>query len=317
MGHCRSAFGLALASLCLIVPGHALEPEQGEPPAILHAIPAPDYRVTIPIKIDGMGPWQFVVDTGSQRTVISRDLAERLGLPVRRRVTIVSMAGRSLATIVAVPHLAYGSVTVEGIEAPVLEAANLGAPGLLGLDGLHAKRLLLNFRTGQMAISESRRAPRDPDTIIVEARRRKGQLILLDSDVNGMKVSIILDTGTHLSVGNLALMNKLIRKKRARAFAPVSLIGVTGETLTGQLGHIARIRMGSISLTDMPVMFADAQPFAELGLSQKPALLLGIQALRMFDRVAIDFGRGKVDFLMPDGSALAMPQVTATRRATG
>ena len=198
----------------------------------------------------------------------------------------------------------------------MLEAAHLGAPGLLGLDGLHAKRLLLDFRTGRMAISESRRAPRDPDAIIVEARRRKGQLILLDSDVNGMKVSIILDTGTHLSVGNLALMNKLIRKKRAPAFDPVSLIGVTGETLTGQLGRIARIRLGSISLSDMPIMFADARPFTELGLNDKPALLLGIQALRMFDRVAIDFGRGKVDFLMPDG-ALVPPRIATFRQAAG
>lgn len=317
MRHRRSAVALALALLCFPLPSHALEPQQADPPAVVRTLPTFDYRVSIPIHIDGKGPWNFVVDTGSQRTVISRDLAERLALPVRRQVTIVSMGGRSSARTVAIPHLAYGAVTVDGIEAPVLEAAHLGAPGLLGLDGLHAKRLLLDFRTGRMAISESRRAPRDPDAIIVEARRRKGQLILLDSDVNGMKVSIILDTGTHLSVGNLALMNKLIRKKRAPAFDPVSLIGVTGETLTGQVGRIARIRMGSISLSDMPIMFADARPFTELGLNDKPALLLGIQALRMFDRVAIDFGRGKVDFLMPDGSALVPPRIATFRQAAG
>lgn len=317
MRHRRSAVALALALLCFPMPSHALEPQQADPPAVVRTLPTFDYRVSIPIHIDGKGPWNFVVDTGSQRTVISRDLAERLALPVRRQVTIVSMAGRSSARTVAISHLAYGAVTVEGIEAPVLEAAHLGAPGLLGLDGLHAKRLLLDFRTGRMAISESRRAPRDPDAIIVEARRRKGQLLLLDSDVNGMKVSIILDTGTHLSVGNLALMNKLIRKKRAPAFDPVSLTGVTGETLTGQLGRIARIRMGSITLSDMPIMFADARPFTELGLNDKPALLLGIQALRMFDRVAIDFGRGKVDFLMPDGSALVPPRIATFRQAAG
>ena len=316
-GQFPSAFTLGLAILwALPAPGAgAAEPE--DPPAVVRTLPSPDNRVTIPIRIDGQGPWNFVVDTGSQRTVLSRDLAERLALPVRREVTIVSMAGRSSAHTVAVPRLDYGSVTVEGIEAPVLEAANLGAPGLLGLDSLHAKRLLLNFRTGRMEISDSRRAWRDPNAIIVEARRRKGQLILLDSDVNGMKVSIILDTGTHLSVGNLALMNKLIRKKRAPAFDPVSLLSVTGDTLTGQLGRIARIRMGSINLTDMPVMFADARPFAELGLSDKPALLLGIHALRMFDRVAIDFGRGKVDFLMPDGSALDLRHMAAMPRAAG
>jgi hypothetical protein len=62
--------------------------------------------------------------------------------------------------------------------------------------------------------------------------------------------------------------------------------------------------MGRVNLTEVPVLFADASPFAELGMRNKPALLLGISALRIFDRVAIDFGRGKVDFLLPDASAV-------------
>lgn len=305
MGHVRSAAAMVMLTVCAPLAARETAPTPpSDAPAVVRTLPSIDNRVTIPIHIDGKGPWNFVIDTGSQRTVISRDLAEKLALPMRRQVTIVSMTGRSEAHTVAVPRLGYGAVTVDGIEAPVLEADNLGAAGLLGLDSLHAKRLLLNFRTGRMEISDSRKAWRDPHAIIVEARRRKGQLILLDSDVNGMKVNIILDTGTHLSVGNMALMTKLIRKKRAPAINPVSLVSVTGETLDGQLGRIAQIRMGSILLKDMPVMFADAQPFSELGLRDKPALLLGIHALKMFDRVAIDFGRGKIDFLMPEGSAL-------------
>lgn len=285
-----------------------------DPPAVVRTVTAADDRVSIPIHIDGKGPWNFIVDTGSQRTVISRDLAERLALPYQRAVTIISMAGRSEARTVALPRLGYGRETIDDIEAPVLEADHLGAAGLLGLDSLHAKRLLLNFRTGRMEIGASRPAWRDADAIIVEARRRKGQLILLHSEANGLKVNIILDTGTHLSVGNLALRDKLIRKKRAPIMSDVSLLSVTGETLTGKLGQIGKIRMGPITLTNLPVMFADAPPFRELGLQDKPTLLLGIQALRMFDRVAIDFGRGRIDFLMPDGSALDLRRFATTPR---
>ncbi|WP_022683643.1 retroviral-like aspartic protease family protein [Sphingobium bisphenolivorans] len=289
--------------------GRSLGPAQ--PPAVVRTTSTPDNRLTIAVHIDGRGPWNFVVDTGSQRTVISRDLAERLGLPPRRQVVVVSMTGRSATQTVAVPRLDFGASTVDGIEAPVLEGQHLGAAGLLGLDGLHAKRLLLNFRTGRMEIANSRKAWRDPNAIIVEARRRKGQLILLDSDVNGMTVNIILDTGTSLSVGNMALMNRLVRKKRAPTLNQVSMTSVTGETLTGQWGLIDRVRMGPVTLTDTPVMFADAQPFRELKLGDKPALLLGISALRTFDRVAIDFGRGKVDFILPDTGLLVRPRLAA------
>ena len=307
----------AIVTLIFSVAATAQTLSAADPPAVVRTVPASDDRVSIPIHIGGKGPWNFIVDTGSQRTVISRDLAEQLALPARRSVTVVSMAGRSETRTVAIPQLGYGDATIDDIEAPVLEAGHLGAAGLLGLDSLHSKRLLLNFRTGRMEIGSSRPKWRDPDAIIVEARRRKGQLILLHSDANGLKVNIILDTGTHLSVGNLALRDKLIAKKRAPAMSEVSLLSVTGGTLTGQLGRIGRIRMGPIALTDLPVMFADAQPFRELGLQDKPTLLLGIQALKMFDRVAIDFGRGKVDFLMPDGSALDRRRFAATPHQGG
>ncbi|GLV28915.1 hypothetical protein TomTYG75_14360 [Sphingobium sp. TomTYG75] len=307
----------AMAMLMMCPPAAGQPVPAADPPAVVRTLSTSDDRVSIPIHIDGRGPWNFIVDTGSQRTVISRDLADRLSLPARRHVTIVSMAGRQETRTVAVPRLGYGAETVDDIEAPVLEGDHLGAAGLLGLDSLHAKRLLLNFRTGRMEIGASRPSWRDPNAIIVEARRRKGQLILLHSDANGLKVNIILDTGTHLSVGNLALRDKLIRKKRAPAMSEISLMSVTGETLTGQLGRIGRIRMGPIVLTDLPVMFADAQPFSELGLKDKPTLLLGIQALRMFDRVAIDFGRGKVDFLMPDASALDPRRFAGAPRQAG
>lgn len=323
----RAALGIAIAMAGPPLAGQGLTQQDltqndtaldpGDPPAVVRTIPAPDDRITIPIHIDGKGPWNFIIDTGSQRTVLSRELAERLALPVRRQVMIVSMTNRAAAHTVDVPKLGFGKTQIDDIEAPVLEGEHLGAPGLLGLDGLHAKRLLLNFRTGRMEISNSRQAWRDPQAIIVEARRRKGQLILLDSDVNGMKVNVILDTGTTLSVGNMALMNKLVRKKKAPPLHLVTMTSVTGETLSGQLGKIDQVRMGRVTLRDMPVMFADARPFEELDLKDKPALLLGINALRVFDRVAIDFGRGKVDFLLPDTGLLERTRVAATRQAAG
>ena len=300
------------------VPATALDPDI--PPTIVQTGPPLDDRVTIPISIDGKGPWNFIIDTGSQRTVIARDLAQRLALAPRAHVTILSMTGRSQAQTVAIPRLGFGAGTIDDIEAPVLEGENLGAAGLLGLDSLHAKRVTLNFRTGRMEIASSnsnRRLAVDPDTIVVEARRKRGQLILLDSEVNGMRVNIMLDTGSVFSIGNLALRDKLLAKKRAPAMLEATLTSVTGGTLTGQVGRIKGVRMGRVNLIEVPVLFADASPFAELGLQDKPALLLGISALRVFDRVAIDFGRGKVDFLLPDAGAAEPTRWAINDKAKG
>jgi hypothetical protein len=55
----------------------------------------------------------------------------------------------------------------------------------------------------------------------------------------------------------------------------------------------------------MPVAFADVTPFARFGLSHRPALLLGMDALRSFRRVDIDFPNRQVRFLMPRAEARA------------
>ncbi|MFD2499649.1 hypothetical protein ACFSTI_13520 [Rhizorhabdus histidinilytica] len=56
----------------------------------------------------------------------------------------------------------------------------------------------------------------------------------------------------------------------------------------------------------MPIAFADAQIFHRLGLDNRPSVLLGMDALRLFDRVSIDFANRNVRFLMP-GDAWQVP----------
>lgn len=308
MGRFLAGLGMAAILFCPAV--HAQDTpslDPAKPPVVVPAGPPADARVTIPVAIGGKGPWNFIVDTGAQRTVIARDLAQQLALPPGIAVTVISMTGRTDTPTVALPRLSFGADGIENIEAPVLEGRDIGAPGLLGLDGLHEKRLLLDFRTGRMEISDSDhglRVPIDPDTIVVRAKRRKGQLILLDSQVNGIAVNIMLDTGTNISVGNLALMRRLQARGLLPGVEPGRLTSVTGGSLEGPTGIIAALRLGPVTLQGVPVLFADVSPFDHLRLRERPALLLGIDALRLFDRVAIDFGRGRVDFLLPDSGAL-------------
>ena len=52
--------------------------------------------------------------------------------------------------------------------------------------------------------------------------------------------------------------------------------------------------------------------FKEPGYGDKPAILLGIDALRLFDRVSIDFVQKKVRFVLPT-EAMARRYQTAAR----
>jgi hypothetical protein len=121
--------------------------------------------------------------------------------------------------------------------------------------------------------------------------------MLVDASVDGQKVWVILDTGAQTTVANNVLRRKLEEKGRLRTTVPIMLQSVTGGQMAADQTTVKRIRLGGMDIRDMPVAFADVHPFAKLGLSKKPALLLGMDALRLFDRVSVDFPNRRVRLL--------------------
>ncbi|MFD1610688.1 retroviral-like aspartic protease family protein [Sphingomonas tabacisoli] len=271
-------------------------------------------RMTVPVRIAGSEAFPFVIDTGAERTVISRQLADRLGLaqgPVRNLVTVT---GAGKVNTVLVPSLELSGSKVKEIEAPALDQAHIGASGMLGIDSLQTRRVLLDFKKNEMKVVPSRYAgDTDPDTIVVTARSKYGQLILVDSRFLGEKVQVIIDTGAQTSIGNLALLKRITQRKKAPVTRTVTVTSVTGQTLEAQFAQIERIQIGGVDMNNIPVAFTDAEPFKRFGLANKPALLLGMDALRLFERVSVDFANKQVRFIMPDGASLTGRTLMAAR----
>ncbi len=51
-------------------------------------------------------------------------------------------------------------------------------------------------------------------------------------------------------------------------------------------------------------MFANAHTFRKLELEDQPTLLLGMNAIKAFDKVSIDFAHRKMRVVLPQGSAV-------------
>jgi predicted aspartyl protease len=268
-----------------------------------------DQRMTVPVTIGGAGPFAFIIDTGAERTVITRELATTLGLVSGRTVRVTAMTGTSSVGTVTIPSLNVSTITSPPIEAPALEAVNLGAPGMLGIDTLRGHSLAIDFETDRMTLTPStKRSRRDSgrgDDIVVRAKSYLGQLIVTDAHYRGGRIRVILDTGSSVSLGNAAL-RKRIRKKGPPQ--QISLRSVTGGILLADYMQVERIEVGGVGFENLPVAFADAAPFRRFGLNDKPALLLGMDAMKLFRRVEIDFANREVRFSRPlaeDRRALA------------
>mgnify|MGYP001168831013 CR=1 FL=1 len=86
-----------------------------------------------------------------------------------------------------------------------------------------------------------------------------------------------------------------------KPFQPEALLAsITGETFTADYTRVDNLRIGGVAITGLPVAFAHPFFFTRLGMTRRPALLLGMDALRMFRRVAVDFPNRRAHFLLPD-----------------
>lgn len=299
-----------IAMLLAAAPATAQEVPDGEPQIeIVEQIDLGQdrtERMTVPVRIEGRGPYSFIVDTGSERTVISRELAQQLGLDPGRTATVHSMTEVSRVGTVVIPELEVGRRTVSDIHAPALERRHLGAEGLLGIDSLQSQRVMFDFVRGEMTVTPSRRAEErwPEDTIVVNARSRYGHLMLVDASFDGERVYVIVDTGAQITVGNEALRRRLERRGRLGPLRPVQIMSVTGGTIEAEYGIARRITIGGAGIRNLPVAFADVNPFRQLDLTDRPAILLGMDALQLFERVSFDFANRRVRFLLPETSRL-------------
>ena len=260
-------------------------------------------RMTVPVSIAGTSPQKFVVDTGAQRTVISRELAAVLRLAPGRIVRVTGMTGSDSVATVIIPALRVGTIDSPAIEAPAIAAQNLGALGLLGIDTLQGRAVGIDFDTRTMTVSPARRRDRHAQVergeIVVRARSLFGQLVVTDAYCNGVQIRVIIDTGSSVSMGNAALRRKLMRKPVRSQL--IALTGVTGQTVMADYSTIDRVMIGTLTINSLPIALTavDAPPFRQFGLAERPAILLGMDALTLFRRVDIDFANREVRLALP------------------
>ncbi|MDB5704843.1 MAG: hypothetical protein JWN66_1959 [Sphingomonas bacterium] len=293
---CFTALVLAIAATA---PGASGAQDAGTPPpaapTTLDLGSAQD-RMTVPVEIGDHGPFNFVVDTGAQRTVISRELAGSLGLAPGRNVRLTAMTGTTDVSTVVIPMISVSTLGGTSIEAPSLESRNLGASGMLGIDTLQGHAVSIDFVKRLMMITPSTRRKRSveaaPGEIVVHGKNIYGQLIVTDASYRSQKIRVILDTGSGVTMGNMALKRRVAGG--AKLVRPISLWGVTGQSMQADYTQIDRVTFGGVTFSHLPVAFSDAEPFRHFGLTDQPALLLGMDALRLFDRVEIDFPNREV-----------------------
>lgn len=282
------------------------------PPAAGPDAPPPDAlslsanlltRMAAAVRLNGSRPRLFVLDTGAERTSIARDLAEALGLAPGPTVVVHGITSAATTPTVLVDRLNFGRRRFNHMVMPVFERSLLAADGLLGLDILSQFRLSMDLADRTVALTPSGPAffARGIASVIptrlpggTRARAdASGQLILTNAVADGVPVQSFVDSGGQYSIGNTALLRAIGGQVGSR---PIPLYGVTGQTMDAYAGRLNTLQIGRHQLGPTPLLFADLHAFRALGLSDRPALLIGADVLYRFRRVDLDYGSRRMGF---------------------
>src|ERR1700758_988587 len=95
----------------------------------------------VPVSINGSGPYSFVLDTGSNKTLIRKELLTSLRALASRAVPVNMLNGVSYIYETVVNDVSVAGMTVNNLEVGGVDADQLGrfgvhAQGILGEDFL-------------------------------------------------------------------------------------------------------------------------------------------------------------------------------------
>ncbi|ATQ43010.1 aspartyl protease family protein [Caulobacter mirabilis] len=257
-------------------------------------------RLTIPVRLGDGPPHDFVVDTGADCSVLAIDLAESLALPPGKPVLVHGITGAQMTPTVKAPPLVVGGVALKRREFPILPRDRLGADGLLGVDVLQRRRLIMDFKARRFEIQAT--SPHHGGgggvrSALVPAHDSFGRLTVIDARAYGALATAFVDSGGGMTIVNETLAAAVRKRGYWREPAQrVMLTGVTQHVLYGEVRLLDRLALGDLKFRNVPVVVSDLHLFNQWGLTGKAAILLGANVLRLFSRIELDYGRRQMLF---------------------
>ena len=210
--------------------------------------------VLVAVEINGLRSFTFLLDTGSSHTMVSSELADRLGLPIVARTTMTTSVGTQVYPVVAVHRIAIGGAAIADLMPSVVSPAHLRAiddriDGIVGQDFLSSFNYTLDYRrrrlvwTADEPVDEDR--PRLP--LVWENDRF---LVQLPSKGEGRPVLMVPDSGSN----GFVLFERDGRTPMIVDYRPQSIgVSALAGARTARAAIAREIHVGSVGFVNQPV----------------------------------------------------------------
>jgi predicted aspartyl protease len=232
--------------------------------------------VIVPVVVDGQGPYDFLLDTGSTTSVVDQKLAKELGLKPLQKTVIRTASGTERVPIARIHEMRVGSRSAQTVLVLVskmdgVRKLDKSIRGILGFNFLSRFRYTLDYRHQRLRFDSGAvagaRVPFDASgrSIVLAAGESR---LLLDTGATG--VFLFRAEGLDVAVN-------------ARAVARVT---TNAGRRISKSGWLERLDIGGVSLAHVPVTL-----MPETGLERHAD---GLLPGTLFDAIYFDHENGFV-----------------------
>jgi predicted aspartyl protease len=239
----------------------------------------------IAVRVNGEGPFPFVLDTGSTHTSIAAELARKLAAPIVAKTTVTSSLGQHVQPVVNLQTLQIGPQTAMQVLATAVSQDNLGnkseVQGVLGQDVLGSLVYTLDFADGRVEWNADVRST-SSRVFALNLRNERGRF-LAELPQKDSTLWLVPDSGAET----------LVLYERPHVQLPLltraggrTLLSTVSDQRAVEAVHVNRLMVGDANLTDVPAVLVRYD-------DEDPSLGDGLLPLAMFERVTFD-GPGRV-----------------------
>lgn len=260
-------------------------------------------RLVTQVMVDGQGPFTFLIDTASSRSLIYEHVRAQLGLAQSQpeHLVIYGINEKSTALPVQPRALSIGGETISGLVMGVLPdtpGEETRLDGVLGIDALSRYIMVLDRAAMRLKLMT-------PDAPEARDYRRWSSIALVPRQLknipvsfwyvrfayNGVPINTLFDLGSGITMLNWPAAELLgLRKSKFKPYGPppVDVRDILGADAPAVRLSELRIEMPGIVWRNQTGLVSGAPVFDLFGLDEAPAVIAG-PGLFKANSLAIDF----------------------------
>lgn len=250
--------------------------------------------ILVPVSVNEEGPFDFILDTGAGTSLLSTELAKRLGVEIIGAREGQSAGGKVSVSLARVDSMAVGETRLPDLDVGIVDLAHIGRTvgaqidGDLGYNFLKHFRITVDYRNLEIRFDDPGRVEHFGRAPLTEISMRLANpakpLILVEVYANGRgPFQFAIDTGTSTTA-----ITPELAKQLGVTSAPIGAATTGGAQVAVTAGILASFQVGGARIENTSVVVADFFKMLSDVVGTQLDGIVGYSFLRNY-KVAFDY----------------------------